>query len=177
MPGGAQSVCGRRRAERSAFRLRVVAIRYSRVRTEARPSKLPRPCQADSQQGFLEDVPGVTGGTEDPAAVYFKLMPARLDKLTERVSIPGLGFPGRRGCGVTPRILIRLLVCSITANTRSRAPDKVTAPPASRVRVRLASVGLGGGREQRPGRITIPWASAEVTSGAEAVHGTGTQAA
>jgi hypothetical protein len=48
-PGGGQSVCGRRRAERSAFRLRVVAIRYSHVRTEARPSKLPSPCQAASR--------------------------------------------------------------------------------------------------------------------------------
>ena len=39
---------GRRLAARRAFRHRLVAIRYSQVRSEERPSKAPMPCQAAS---------------------------------------------------------------------------------------------------------------------------------
>jgi hypothetical protein len=41
----------------------------------------------------------------------------------------------------------------------------------------LAGGGFGGGRRSAPGRITIPLASAEITSSVEAVHGTGTREA
>jgi hypothetical protein len=39
---------GRRLAERSAFRLRLVAMRYNQVRTEDLSPKSPMPCQAAS---------------------------------------------------------------------------------------------------------------------------------
>ena len=48
-PAGGAVTGGRRRADRSASRHRLVATRYSQVRTEARPSNPARPCQADSK--------------------------------------------------------------------------------------------------------------------------------
>ena len=47
-PGNVPRLAGRRLAVRSALRHRLVAIRYSQVRSEARPSNPPRPCQAAS---------------------------------------------------------------------------------------------------------------------------------
>jgi hypothetical protein len=47
-PGGGQFIDGRLRAERSAFRQRLVAIWNSQTRTEERPSNPPRPRQAAS---------------------------------------------------------------------------------------------------------------------------------
>jgi hypothetical protein len=52
------------------------------------------------------------------------------------------------------------------------------SPAASRVRIRpwrAAALAVAG--RSAPGRITIPLASAEITSSVEAVHGTGTRAA
>ena len=48
-PGGGALISGRRLADRSASRQRLVATWYSQVRTEARPSNPARPCQADSK--------------------------------------------------------------------------------------------------------------------------------
>ena len=45
---GAGAVAGRRLPARSAFRQRLVATRYSQVRTDDRPSKPARPRQAAS---------------------------------------------------------------------------------------------------------------------------------
>ena len=47
-PGTSHSLAGRRLAARRASRHRLVAIRYSQVRSEARPSNPSRPCQAAS---------------------------------------------------------------------------------------------------------------------------------
>ena len=52
------------------------------------------------------------------------------------------------------------------------------SPAASRVRIRpcrAAALAVAG--RSPSGRITIPLASAEITSSVEAVHGTGTRAA
>ncbi len=48
-PGGGQAIGGRLLAERSAFRQRLVAIWNSQTRSEERPSKPARPCQAASR--------------------------------------------------------------------------------------------------------------------------------
>jgi hypothetical protein len=71
-----------------------VAIRYSQVRTEARPSKPPGPRQAASRVSWMR-VLGVVGGAEDPVAVDLQLVPVGVDKLPERLLVAGPG-PGRQ---------------------------------------------------------------------------------
>ena len=98
-PGGLGRVKpGRRRAHprapaaaRSAFRQRLVAIRYSQVRIEERPSKPPRPCQAASRVSCSASSASCDRA-EDPVAVHLQLAPVGVDELAERLPVPGPGL-------------------------------------------------------------------------------------
>ena len=65
-----------------------MAIRYSQVRSEARPSNPARPCQAGEQR-VLQGVLGVLQGPEHPVAVHLQLAAVRLGQLPERVAVAG----------------------------------------------------------------------------------------
>ena len=67
---------------------RLVAIRYSQVRIDARSLELLEPAPR-GEQGLLDQVLGVLGRAEDPIAVQLELMTVRVGQRAERVLVPG----------------------------------------------------------------------------------------
>ena len=112
--------CGRRDLARSAFRQRLVAIRYSQVRTEARPSNASRPRQAASSVSCTS-VLGVLHRAEDPVAVQLQLAPVGVGELAKRLLV-SRARP-RRASAVLARS-----VAVITSNDTSSARNGPAVP-------------------------------------------------
>ena len=74
---------GRRGRRSSSSRQALVAIRYSQVSIDERPSKRSSAAPG-AQQRLLDDVLGVLGRAEHPVAVHLERPPVRLDQLAER---------------------------------------------------------------------------------------------
>src|SRR5215217_1655729 len=88
---------GRRLLARRASRARLVAIRYSQARTDARSSNRssPRHC---GEQRLLEQVLGVLGRADDPVDVELELAPVGVGQLAKRVLVAGARtVEGERG--------------------------------------------------------------------------------
>ena len=84
--GTSHSFAGRRAAARRALRHRLVAMRYSQVRSDERPSNdgdaLPR-----GEQGVLQRVFGVADRAQHPIAMHLQFALVRRDELTERLAV------------------------------------------------------------------------------------------
>jgi hypothetical protein len=88
---------GRRLAERSAFRLRLVAMRYSQVRIEG-PFREVADTLPGGQHRLLEHVLGVGRRAEDPVAVDLQLPSVPVHQLPECVAV-ALPGPAHQLCG------------------------------------------------------------------------------
>ena len=92
-PVTTDALAGRRPAARLALRQRLVAIRYSHVRTDARPSRIRGSPATPRTRVLLDRILGVLERSEHPVAVHVELAAVPFGRaLGNAVTIPGLRF-------------------------------------------------------------------------------------